>query len=739
MFFKLSIRGKILFVYIVVTLFAVIGLSLTNLLRSQRLIRDAVNDGIDQVLNTAAISLTSGAKGVMSGYVYQNLDAELEILANYDAMNIPLEQKRANAIRLLSGVKLTKSSFFTVLDTNGNVLLSSESIQAAGNVKNIGDKKTQQEYVSNLNYALKNAVAQDEIVDYAGQDFDLKNGTEAMYGMRYLTNWGVIVMLQIPMSEMAYMIDWHVIMRQFDTVKFGGNGFIQIIDMNRFQVYHPLKTQMGTVRDDSVHRKMVEMKSGRFEDIQPGAINGRAGENKLFCLLYYKPMDWVICGSAYTKELEQGVHSMFELNVIIGVITLVVMLIVGWWLGSYLRKAIFSIDRKLKNISSESERADLSKQIEIKNQDELGEIVKDVNLLIRKLNKDIGNVKISSGKLNNSSERLGDVIETGIKQNIERIRSSIEKINSFTEDQTSGIEQMNASLEEISRNIESINDNITKQAAAVEESASSVEQMSKNIENTAKITVDTKNISSQLNQVALEGGSSVKNSITAIREVADYSQQILKMLKLISDISKQTNLLAMNASIEAAHAGEAGKGFAIVADEIRRLAESTNKNAKDIGEVVNSIVQKIGESVMLAEKAGNGLDLILTYSGQNVEGMNQLNITMEEQSESAKEILRSTQEIVQITEEVKMSMQEQKTGNDEFGQTMRSLRDLSLEAKNSIKSHIEYLNKLIMSIEEIKLISEENGQLSENLEGLIGQFVLDEKSGTESSSIRLVD
>ncbi len=443
--------------------------------------------------------------------------------------------------------------------------------------------------------------------------------------------------------------------------------------------------------------------------------------------------------------VKQKNHLVF-LNLIFGLV-LSIILVVGVSVLIYvmLTKVLYKIKEKTDNIVSGKEKADLTKLIDHTTNDEIGQVVKGFNGVILRLNHDLWMVKQATLKISEFSVWMKNLMTTQVHDNLEEIKNSIQQIDGYTEGQTAGIEQVNSTLEEMARNIESITLNVERQAASVEESASSIEEMNRNIEQTVQITRKTKDISTNLNNVAQEGGKAVRQSVKSIRDVSDYSQQILKMLKLITDISKQTNLLAMNASIEAAHAGDAGKGFAIVADEIRRLSENTNKGARDIGEVVNSIVDKIDESVNLAEKAGTGLEMIEAYSKQNVNIISHLNISMEEQDGAVKEILGAIQDMVQITEEIKTSMQEQKVGTDEFSETMRGLRDMALETKAATKKHIESTFSLIASIEEIGEGSQKNRNLIKSMNLLIDRFVLNEEQKseqgeeTEETSLKLVE
>lgn len=407
------------------------------------------------------------------------------------------------------------------------------------------------------------------------------------------------------------------------------------------------------------------------------------------------------------------------------------------------QRTIINPVKQITEISGEINNRNFAKQFKTSGaKDEIGTMGKMFQQFVQSMNKDLRQVEKISNLLDSSSIKARNYLQKEMQISIESMKKDITEIDHQTENSTAGIEELAATVEEMSRNISSITNNMVRQSSAVEEGASSIEEMVRNIENTATMSMKSSEISKNLNNVSMEGTSAVRDSIQSIREVSDYSQQIIKLINLITNIAKQTNLLAMNAAIEAAHAGDAGKGFAIVADEIRRLSEDTNKNARDIGEVVSSIVNRIDDSVRLAEKAGLGLETIGAYTGQNMQIITQLSVALQEQSNGAKEILKATEEIVKITEEVKISMIEQKNANDEFAVALRELRDTAADNLSHIKSHLDSTNHVLNSIENIREIIEENQKMSGELRGFVTQFKLQDnqtENPEEKTALKLVE
>jgi DNA-binding LacI/PurR family transcriptional regulator len=240
-----------------------------------------------------------------------------------------------------------------------------------------------------------------------------------------------------------------------------------------------------------------------------------------------------------------------------------------------------------------------------------------------------------------------------------------------------GIEDLTRTLQGMVTSADSIMKNMITQANAVEEQAGAIEEMVRNIGQIAVMSGKTKDLSAEFQKTAAAGRNSVQESVDSINVVVGHSKKIIEILGLIRDIASRTNILAMNAAIEAAHAGDMGKGFSVVADEVRRLAESTGDSVHDIEISVASIVEGIEKSASLANDAGDEFVSILAYSKSNADIVSQLNQAMAEQDTGTSEILSATRELLQITEEVKTAIGAQNSSIENFDKSLRLLEESS--------------------------------------------------------------
>lgn len=730
MFKNLRLRTKItiIFVFINIIVFAIIGgINFTIL---NKVFRDKQDKEISEqtmhIINSIQTALAFEVKNKLKNMMESDLRKMNELISKYENKKLSKNDLIEDLKDILLNKKIGESGYYYILDVSDYPDKAIAIVHPKLEGQNLAGDTTIDRLVKKQNGYL---------------EYDWKNPGDKTFRKKvaylYLNkklNWliGISAYKEdfvdlVGKDEIRYIIEDKLESEH-------GNSFIMDYEGNL--IFHP--TSEGKNLSHLPHiQKMIMQREGFITYVQ--TTEGKAkGQKKKAYFKEIPEFGWIVVSTVLVKEYNKSIAPIQTFTIIMAIVSALIIWLIGRYAIRFLMKNLDNVKGKIYNIVSGTEKADLTKRLEITSYDEIGEIASLVNSMFEKLNRDILNVKNTSDLLTNSTDETSKIMEENIKQNIKNIEKTIKDVKGFIENSASGIEELTATVEEMARNIDSIANSMIRQASAVEESASSIEEMVRNIDNTASLSTKTKDISVNLNNVSLEGSKAVKESISSIKEVSEYSQQILKLLGLISNIAKQTNLLAMNAAIEAAHAGEAGKGFAIVADEIRRLSEDTNKNARDIGDVVSSIVSKIDESVKLAEKAGVGLDMITAYSKQNVDIISQLNIAMQEQSNGAKEILKATQELVKITEEVKVAMTEQKHATDDFSKALIELRDISISMVESVQNHSESLTSLSMAVEKIRTSIELNRKQAEELKKVVENFILKEE-GTEVKSIRLVE
>jgi methyl-accepting chemotaxis protein len=274
------------------------------------------------------------------------------------------------------------------------------------------------------------------------------------------------------------------------------------------------------------------------------------------------------------------------------------------------------------------------------------------------------------------------------------VGGSCKKIQSDTEDLFGQISSVASALDEITANAHSFHGLIQKQNAVISNTDSAVEEMSASMGVVIDVTRQKMDAAGNLKEIIAKGGEGVKSTSRAIEEVTIGITAVADVIKVINSIAAQTNLLAMNAAIEAAHAGEFGRGFAVVASEVRKLAESTTTNSKAIAESLKSIIEQINVAKTVGESAGLSFRNIEKEVDKFVEGFAEISETTAELSTETRQIVSSLEDLKQVASEISSGSKEIETGSVSVDDSLRVIKDFS----NTLRDNMGEMNEQIRDI-----------------------------------------
>ncbi len=241
-----------------------------------------------------------------------------------------------------------------------------------------------------------------------------------------------------------------------------------------------------------------------------------------------------------------------------------------------------------------------------------------------------------------------------------------------------------AAVEQILATITSLTQRIESQASAVGETSAAIEEMSASIQSVATIASDKRESTEELVALTSSGNEKVRRTDEFIGNVRSIVDDILGAIGVINGIAAQTNLLAMNAAIEAAHAGDAGRGFAVVADEIRNLSESTAGNAKKISRTLKELVDQIKQAGEWSSESGEAFEQINAGVRTVSDAFSEITESTRELSQGARDVLGSTSALKNLSEEIRGSAGEMQIGAQEINTTLNRTTEIARDVDGSV-------------------------------------------------------
>ena len=314
-------------------------------------------------------------------------------------------------------------------------------------------------------------------------------------------------------------------------------------------------------------------------------------------------------------------------------------------------------------------------------------IVKPIKKVVERV-EEIAKGNLMGDELKVKSKDEVGVLTSSVNEMVASLRNLIGELNASAENLAASAEEISASTDEIAKGSQQQAGDASSSSEMAKEMANAVQAVSQNAEQAAQLTETTLEAASEGGEVIHGTVEGMKEISRKINDLSSKSVQIGEIIEVIDDIAEQTNLLALNAAIEAARAGEAGKGFAVVADEVRKLAERSSKATREISDLIQSIQENTEESVKAVDegnertnKAGNSFKEIIKLVRDSANKVSEIAAASEEQASQSSEVQLAVENIASVSEQTSASVQETATTASELAKMSETLNGLASKFK----------------------------------------------------------
>ena len=480
-------------------------------------------------------------------------------------------------------------------------------------------------------------------------------------------------------------LDYDEYAKSLSDVKLEGmdSSYVYVVKNDGTMLYHPTKEKVGQPVENAVIKGVVQqLQDGK----KPGTTVVEYDFNGTTKYSAYTILnnENILVLTADESEALAGITTVT--GVAVGIIAIVVLIaiIISFIMGRRLMRPLVKVSTIIEDVANGNIEADFS--VVKESNDEIGLIIEKMKELTQSLGSIVGKIRNSSDTMSSNSYELNDSSSQTLAANNE-ISKAVEDVAEGSTGMAASISKINENLEEMSRETKDINESVNEirnQTAAVQDSSKIMNDKIKSMQNSS--------------QKMDEGISAISKRIETVNTTVD---KVSNIVSVIEEISSETNLLSLNASIEAARAGDAGKGFAVVAQEIRVLSDNTNTELENIKQIISSLVEECRYCVQASG----------TIVEDNAKQKEEIKAVLDEFG-SLDEQIQKTAEKADEIEELVTAMIEL---NDDITKSSNSLTDVSAAnaaATEEMNANIEELNAMMNGVSEMA------GNMNDESDGL---------------------
>ena len=498
------------------------------------------------------------------------------------------------------------------------------------------------------------------------------------------------------------------------SIRIGKTGYCMLMQNDGLILADPKHTDynLKTLKETDIpaFNEIDKMKEGSAFIM----LDGKTWKVSVFSL---PEVNWKVALFIEQNEILSLFYTLLKNMILIGLFMFVLYFTLAFIFAGALKRYFKRLEIVFGKIAS----GDLTDRLAVKKNNEVGRIMMNLNTAIENNHTMICLLKDEADKMNSIGSQLSSSMEetaAAIKQIGENVKGVKEKAMS----QAAGVTETVATVEQINGRLSRLVSSIEMQTESINESSVVITRMAENTVKIAK-TLDQNNelIKTVYGQTKVgKDGARTANEI--VKQIAEKSASLLEASQIIQNIASQTNLLAMNAAIEAAHAGESGKGFAVVADEIRKLAEGSNLQGKQIAAVIKEtteIIHNITEAGSRAEKTFIDVYELVSQISEKEDSILEV---MREQEENGKQVLDAIKRINDVTSEIDSASAEMLEGGNQIGQEMQKLAEITLETTDSMNEIASGADQITIAVKEVSDITQKNKASIENLSNEVSKF-----------------